>query len=160
MMADPLAARFIGGVAERAVVWRQLCAMAGAWSIAGCSMFSVVEKSTGRWIGRLGPWTPADWPGTEVGWALAREAWGKGLATEGAAAAMDYAVDVLGWSEIIHCVDPENLASAAVARRLGSTSLRTHRFQAPFNVEVDVWGQPAEAWRARRRQRCARSELA
>src|SRR3954468_24088358 len=97
MMADEEVARFIGGVAQPPVVWRQLCTIRGAWDLFGHSMFSVVEKSTGRWIGRLGPWTPADWPGTEVGWGLAREAQGKGYATEGAAAAMDWAFENLGW---------------------------------------------------------------
>ena len=29
----------------------------------GYAMFSVIEKETGRWVGRVGPWTPADWPG-------------------------------------------------------------------------------------------------
>ena len=33
-------------------------------------MFSVIEKDSGRWIGRIGPWQPEGWPGTEVGWSL------------------------------------------------------------------------------------------
>ena len=82
-------------------------------------MFSVIEKASGRWVGRLGPWQPEDWPGTEVGWGLAREVWGRGYATEGAAACMDYAFDVLGWTEAIHTIEPDNLASQAVAKRLG-----------------------------------------
>ena len=48
-----------------------------------------VEKATGRWVGRLGPWQPEGWPGTEVGWGLAREAWGKGYATEAVQALID-----------------------------------------------------------------------
>src|SRR3954464_6255537 len=95
MMADADTARFIGGTAARSMVWRQLCSMAGAWTLYGHAMFSVVEKSSGRWIGRLGPWTPADWPGTEVGWALSRDAWGKGYATEGAVRAIDWVFDHL-----------------------------------------------------------------
>lgn len=39
---------------------------AGAWTIRGFSMFSVIEKDSGQWIGRLGPWQPEGWPGTEV----------------------------------------------------------------------------------------------
>ena len=115
---------FIGGVQTPAMVWRTMCAVAGAWTINGFSMFSVLEKASGRWIGRLGPWMPIGWPGTEVGWALAREAWGKGYAVEGAAAAMDWAFDGLGWSDVIHAIDPANTRSANVARRLGSAHLR------------------------------------
>ena len=113
-------------------------------------MFSVIETATGRWIGRLGAWSPADWPGNEIGWGLAREAWGKGYAQEGAAAAMDWAFDTLGWREVIHCIDPDNGASQAVARRLGSASLRQGRLPPPYDGEpVDIWGQTREQWRAR-----------
>ena len=66
--------RFIGGVASPDGAWRSLSNLAGAWVLLGYSMFSVIEKDTGRWIGRLGPWRPGGeeggWPGPEVGWGL------------------------------------------------------------------------------------------
>jgi RimJ/RimL family protein N-acetyltransferase len=149
--SDEETMRHIGGVQARSVAWRGICSVTGAWSIRGFSMFSVIEKSTGRWIGRLGPWQPEGWPGTEVGWGLARDTWGKGYATEGASACMDYAVDVLGWTEIIHTIEPENHASQGVARKLGSTILRQATMPAPFeNMVCDVWGQTREQWLARR----------
>ena len=77
-MADEATMRFLGGAQPRSAAWRGFCSMAGAWSLYGFAMFSVIERSSGRWIGRLGPWKPVDWPGTEVGWGLAREGWGKG----------------------------------------------------------------------------------
>jgi RimJ/RimL family protein N-acetyltransferase len=117
----------------------------------GFSMFSVIEKATGRWVGRLGPWRPEGWPGAEVGWAIVRDAWGQGYATEGAAAAMDWAVDHLGWVEIIHSIDSGNAASQNVARRLGSSILRRQTLPEPNDgVELDIWGQTAAAWRTRR----------
>ena len=147
MMADEETARFIGGVQAPSTAWRSVMSMAGAWTLTGVAMFSVLEKSTGRWVGRLGPWQPLGWPGTEVGWTVIREAWGKGYATEGAAASMDYAVDVLGWNEIIHCIDPDNAASRRVAERLGSRKLRTARLPPPFDhAQVDVWGQTRDEW--------------
>ena len=73
MMADEVAARFIGGTAPRAVCWRQLMTMIGAWHAQGFAMFSVIEKETGRWVGRVGPWRPEGWPGTEIGWAIVRD---------------------------------------------------------------------------------------
>jgi RimJ/RimL family protein N-acetyltransferase len=151
-MADEEGARFIGGKQPRATVWRGFATMAGAWQLFGYAMFSVIEKSSGRWIGRLGPWQPEGWPGTEVGWGLAREAWGKGYATEGSTAAIDWAFDKLGWTEVIHCIDPLNAPSQAVAQRLGSHKLRSANLPAPFeSVTVDVWGQSREEWFARRR---------
>lgn len=152
LMADETSAKFIGGVQLPEVVWRTLCVMAGAWTINGFSMFSVIEKETGRWVGRLGPWQPVGWPGTEVGWGLVTSAQGRGYAIEGASAAMDYAVDILGWTEIIHTIDEKNTASIKVAERLGSAYLRKAVAPSPFKDTIwDVYGQTADAWRARRK---------
>jgi RimJ/RimL family protein N-acetyltransferase len=96
MMADEQAAHFIGGVTPRAVTWRALMTMIGSWHAMGFAMFSVIEKSTGRWVGRLGPWMPEGWPGPEVGWAITRDCWGRGYAPEGAIAATNWAFDTLG----------------------------------------------------------------
>jgi len=150
-MADEETTRHLGGVQLRSVAWRGFLTMAGAWSMQGHSMFSVIEKATGRWVGRLGPWTPEGWPGTEVGWGIVRDAWGRGYATEGAAAAIDWAFDSLGWTEVIHCIGPANVASQNVARRLGSSLLRNGHLPAPYEHEaIGVWGQTREQWRAAR----------
>jgi RimJ/RimL family protein N-acetyltransferase len=150
-MADEESARYIGGVQTRSQAWRGFMSVAGAWAMEGYAMFSVVEKETGRWVGRLGPWMPAEWPGTEVGWGIIRNCWGRGYATEGASAAIDWAFDQLGWTEVIHCIDPDNIASQNVARRLGSALRGRGQLPSPFDdVPVDIWGQSREAWRARR----------
>jgi RimJ/RimL family protein N-acetyltransferase len=149
-MADEETARHIGGVQGREVAWRTMATHAGAWALDGFGMFSVIEKASGRWIGRLGPWQPEGWPGTEVGWGLARSSWGKGFATEGASAAIDWAFDALGWSDVIHSIAPDNVASAAVAERLGSRNRGPGRLPPPFDhLPVEVWGQTREEWRAR-----------
>ena len=154
MMADEQVARYIGGVQPRSNVWRGLMCMAGAWALEGFSMFSVIEKASDRWIGRLGPWQPDSWPGTEVGWSIVRDAWGKGYATEGSIAATDWAFDNLGWTEVIHTINPANAASKAVAARLGSSYLRQGRLPAPFDAdEIEVWGQSREQWQAARSRR-------
>ena len=151
MMADEETARFIGGAQARPAVWRGFMCMAGAWCTTGIAMFSVIEKASGRWIGRVGPWRPEAWPGTEVGWAIAREFCGLGYATEAAAASMDYAFETLGWTEVIHCIDPLNLPSQGVARKLGSRNRGRGRMPPPFdNAEIDIWGQSREEWLAAR----------
>ena len=150
LMADEEAARFIGGVQARAAAWRGMATMAGAWAIQGFAMFSVLERDGGRWIGRIGPWVPEGWPGTEVGWGLLRSAWGKGYGVEAATAAIEWAFDALGWEEVIHCIDPANAPSAALARRLGSRNRGPGRLPAPFEeYPVDIWGQTRAEWRAR-----------
>jgi len=149
--ADGEAMRHLGGPQARAMAWRGICTMAGAWTVRGFSMFSVIEKSTGRWVGRLGPWQPEGWPGTEVGWGLIRDVRGKGYATEGAAACVDWAFEVLGWDEVIHTIDADNTPSQAVAGRLGSTILRQVTLPPPFEgLTLDAWGQSRDQWLARR----------
>jgi RimJ/RimL family protein N-acetyltransferase len=154
MAAEEDTMRFLGGAVPRDVAWRQWAALAGSWPLLGFSMFSVIEKESGRWIGRLGPWRPGGetcgWPGNEVGWGLLRAAQGKGYALEGARAAMDWAFDTLGWSDVIHCTHPENKASIALAERLGSRRLRRAHMPPPITVELDLYGQTRQEWRARR----------
>lgn len=150
-MADEEAARFIGGVQSRAAAWRGFMTMAGAWSLTGVAMFSVIEKTTGLWVGRLGPWTPDGWPGTEIGWGLHPDAQGKGYGVEATTAAMDYAFDVLGWTDVIHCIDPDNRPSQRLAARLGSTNRGPTALPAPFEaITVDAWGQTRDEWRTNR----------
>lgn len=152
MLADEETARFIGGVRTRAETWRALLMMAGAWTVQGYGMFSVLERDTGEWIGRVGPWRPVGWPGPEVGWALVRSRWGRGLAAEAATAAIDWAFDDLGWDEVIHCISPQNLASRRLAGRLGSVDRGPARLPPPFHDDrVDLWGQTRAMWRGRHR---------
>ncbi len=152
LMADPETARFIGGVQAPAATWRAMMSMAGAWSLTGVAMFSVIERETGLWLGRIGPWQPLGWPGTEVGWSLHPDAHGQGYAIEAAIASIDYAFDVLGWSEVIHCIDPDNVPSQKLAERLGSTNRGPGTLPAPFEAaRVDIWGQSRDQWLARRR---------
>ena len=153
MMADPIAARFIGGQQPRANAWRFMATMTGAWSLNGFSMFSVIEKSSGRWLGRIGPWVPEQWPGTEVGWGLHPSAWGQGFAFEAAEATIDWAFDVLGWAEVIHCIDPENTPSQKLAQRLGSINRGPGKLPPPHEASrIEIWGQTAEQWRVRTRR--------
>lgn len=152
MMADPEAARFIGGPQPAEAAWRGFMTMAGAWSLTGVAMFSLIERETGLWLGRIGPWTPLGWPGTEVGWGLHPDAQGKGFGLEAATAAIDYAFDTFGWTDVIHCIDPDNTPSQRLAERLGSRNLGPTKLPPPFDaVRVDRWGQSRDEWRARPR---------
>ena len=151
--ADAETTRFIGGVQDRSAAWRSLCTLAGAWSVRGFSMFALIERDTGRWVGRVGPWQPEGWPGTEIGWGVSPEFAGRGYAHEAAVAAMDYVVEVLGWTDIIHVIDPDNLPSIRLAQRLGAENRGPTRLPSPYeNSPVDAWGQSAAEWKARRRR--------
>ncbi|WP_374344128.1 GNAT family N-acetyltransferase [Phenylobacterium sp.] len=142
-------ARFIGGPMSRPEAWRVLALMRGHWDLKGFGLFSILERETGACVGRAGCWSPEAWPGTEVGWALTPAAMGKSYATEASRAAISWAFETLGWTEVIHCIHPDNTASIATAERLGSRHLRTARLPAPFNGhETLIYGQTRESWTA------------
>lgn len=151
MIGDPQAAQFIGGVQARSTAWRSFMTMVGAWHMEGFAMFSVLEKSSGQWLGRVGPWQPEGWPGTEVGWSLHRAAWGKGFAAEAAVAAIDWAFEHLGWDEVIHTIHPDNHASIRLAERLGSRHRGPAALPPPHqDIPAQVWAQSRAQWLQRR----------
>jgi RimJ/RimL family protein N-acetyltransferase len=144
--------RHIGGPLLRSEAWRRFLQMPGAWLVQGFGMFSVIEKSSGLWMGQAGPWQPDGWPGTEVGYSFHPQAWGKGYATEACTAAIDWAFEALGWTEVIHCIDRTNLASQGVARRLGSVNRGRTSLPPPLDQhDVEIWGQSRADWLARRK---------
>jgi RimJ/RimL family protein N-acetyltransferase len=151
LMGDEPTSRYIGGPLSRPEAWRKFLQMPGAWAMQGFGMFSIEEKASGAWVGQAGPWQPVGWPGTEVGWMLLPAFHGRGYAFEAASAAMDWAFDTLGWSEVIHTIQPPNRASIALAERLGSRYLGPTRLPTPYEaIEAGLWGQGRDEWRARR----------
>ncbi|MDH5672475.1 MAG: GNAT family N-acetyltransferase [Myxococcales bacterium] len=151
--ADEEATRYLGGAQARAGAWRSWSLIAGAWITRGYSMFSVIEKSSGRWLGRVGPWMPEGWPGTEVGWGIVAEAQQRGFGREAAEASIDWAFDHGGFKEVIHCIERENRPSIALARSLGSELMRRDvQAPPPFKVRWDIYGQSREQWREQRAQ--------
>lgn len=149
-MADPEATRFLGGPQPLAGAWRSLAIMTGSWVISGYGNFSVIEKASGRWIGRCGPWQPEGWPGPEIGWAFDRSAWGQGYAIEASLRCLTYAFETLDWDRVVHPIDPANAASIAVAKRIGSSLLGPTELVLPHVVvTADLYGQGREEWRGR-----------
>jgi RimJ/RimL family protein N-acetyltransferase len=114
---DPEVMELLGGVLDREGAWRQMALHAGHWGLRGYGNWAL--ELNGRMIGRTGLWFPEGWPGLEVGWALARDAWGRGYATEAARAAMEWAWTELGVPRLISVIRPENVRSVRVAERLG-----------------------------------------
>ncbi len=82
-------------------------------------MGAMVEKSSGRVIGVAGTQPLGRTNDYEIGWWLARDAWGHGYATEAGTAAMQHVFDVLDRPRAVAIIDVGNDASVAVARRLG-----------------------------------------
>lgn len=116
---------------------------AGSWHLRDYGLFSVVERASGAWIGRAGPWQPEGWPAPEIGWSLKRAAWRQGYATEAARAAVEWAFHALAWTEVVHYITRKNAASIAVAEKIGSRLIgeTTLPLPSPPNLTFLVYGQ-------------------
>jgi RimJ/RimL family protein N-acetyltransferase len=80
-----------------------------------------------------------------------RDRCGLGYATEAAAATIDWAFAELGWTDVIHTIDVDNVASQVVARKLGSRNRGRGRLPPPYEeFVIDVWGQTRAEWASRR----------
>lgn len=91
----------------------------------GFGPFAVELLETGSFIGFIGLSIPAFdahfTPAVEIGWRLGLEYWGKGLATEGAGAAVNYGIEKLCLESIVSFTVPVNLRSRRVMEKLGMT---------------------------------------
>lgn len=87
----------------------------------GYCLWKLVDKADHRVIGFCGLQKLSAIGEVEIGWWLARDCWGKGLATEAAKAALDYGFKALKLKRIIAIARPENTASTNVMRKIGMT---------------------------------------
>lgn len=110
----------IGGPLDPETVARNFARGAGNWVLRGIGMWYIDLTATGALIGRTGIYFHDAWPEPELAWTLFDGAdEGKGYATEAAAAAIT-AARRLGVASLISSVTETNLASIAVARKLGA----------------------------------------
>jgi ribosomal-protein-alanine N-acetyltransferase len=96
-----------------------------AFAAHGFGLWAVEVAATGEFIGFTGlsvpsfeaPFTPA----VEIGWRLARPAWGHGYATEAGRRALASAFTDYGLAEVVSFTSVHNVRSQAVMRRIGMT---------------------------------------
>jgi RimJ/RimL family protein N-acetyltransferase len=134
IMADPEVVRYLSGeTSSREDAWRNMATFLGHGVLRGWTNNAVVVRATGEFVGRCGLWQPENWPGLEVGWTLARSAWGHGYATEAAVAWRDWAfANIPSLDQLISVIHRDNARSIAVAARIGHRYLR----------DLDVRGHP------------------
>ena len=93
-------------------------------------------------------------PAVEIGWRLAADYWGRGLATEGARAVLRYAFDDLALSSLVSFTTPTNLRSIKVMEKLGMVHDQGGDFDHPRLPEGHplrrhvLYRLDREAWRA------------
>jgi len=111
--------------------------------------WAVVEKCSSAFIGFCGlNAEPVE--GTEeveIGYRLDRAFWGKGLATEAAAATLAYAFETLGIDSVIAIVEPENFASVNVIEKLGFNTFIHSQYH---RHGVKIYRMTLPGWHSRR----------
>ena len=122
MLADPEVMRYVGGSPQTKdwEIWRSITSALGHWALRGYGPYAVEETASGKVVGRIGLLNPVGWPGVEIAWTLARAAWGKGYATEAAAAVARVGFGALKADRLISLIDLKNVNSQKVADRLGA----------------------------------------
>ena len=141
-LGDPRVMDFLGGVADdpRLVVQSWL----DGWETYPAGKL-IVETAAGERIGRVGVnfYDPVHWIRSsapdarpELTWGLAYEHWGKGYATEAAAAVRDW----LRRTDLISLIEPRNVRSQRVAERLGASPGET--IELPGYGAHVVWTHP------------------
>jgi RimJ/RimL family protein N-acetyltransferase len=139
IFADPEAMRFYAATKTRqqTIEWIQ-------WSIRsydehGFGLWAVVLKEAAQFVGQCGLVFQRDVAGRdepEIGYALMREQWNKGLATEAACACRDFAFGTLGRTHLVSLIDPANHASKRVAEKVGMS----------LETEIERWGKRIEVY--------------
>ena len=85
----------------------------------GYCLWKLIRKSEGRLVGFCGLQPLDDLPGVEIGWWLAQDQWGQGLATEAARVAAKDGFERIGLNKIVAVALPENRAPIYVMEKLG-----------------------------------------
>ena len=129
----------------------------------GFGVWAVELLDQGAFIGFAGllhqtfeaPFTPA----FEIGYRLARPAWGQGYATEAAREAVRHGFERVGLDEIVSMTATGNVRSQAVMKKLGMTHDPADDFDHPRVPDGHplkrhvLYRLRAEEWRAARQQR-------
>jgi RimJ/RimL family protein N-acetyltransferase len=128
--------RFMGEFDRpRVIAWLE--ANRRDWDEVGYGRLAVVERRSGRFLGRSGPKYLADYDETEIGWLLAPAAWGRGFATEAGRASVAWACEHLDVPYVTAMIRPDNRRSISVAERLG---MQPRREDVLLDEQVVVYG--------------------
>jgi len=116
LLSDPETMRFIQPPMDREAVRRFMAEQAFCEPPRVYALTDEEDRLLGQVI--FHPWDETRW---EIGWILARDVWGQGLATRATAALMDYGTSRGVRDFVLEC-DPAQTATARIAQKLGFVS--------------------------------------
>jgi len=121
--AEPEVTRFIRPL-DRVAAKQRLDRSEEEWHERGHGLLAILNRDEGTFIGRCGLKYWPQFEETELGWALRRDAWGKGYATEAGAACLKWGFAEFELPYITAMIAPDNARSVRVAERLEFTPTR------------------------------------
>jgi len=119
-VADAQTMRFLGGVLPLFEATRTFSSLAGQWLLRGYGFYAVEHENT--FVGCVGLYHPDNWPELELAYNITADARGRGFAAEAVSAVRDVAA-AQGLTRLVSYIDPDNVASQAVARHVGATHI-------------------------------------
>jgi RimJ/RimL family protein N-acetyltransferase len=126
MWSDPAVTRFIGGKpSTEQQTWMRMLGYLGHWSLMKFGYWAIEHRQTASFAGELGfadfkrDLAPSMKSAPELGWVLASQFHGQGLATEAVRAAVAWGDTHFASPRTVCMIDPDNLASIRVARKCG-----------------------------------------
>jgi RimJ/RimL family protein N-acetyltransferase len=129
---------------DRGGVAALLAAAQAHWTAHGFGLLAIVDRETGRLIGEVGLHVLEDGPDVEVGYTLARAAWGRGYATEAATAVLRWGFAGLRLHRVVAVADPANHASLRVLDKLG---MARRGMRDCYGAHMVEYAQSLVAWR-------------
>jgi RimJ/RimL family protein N-acetyltransferase len=123
--ADPRVMEFLPALLSREESDRMVDRIEKHFEERGFGLCAVELREERSFVGFIGLWVPSfeAWfmPCVEIGWRLAAEYWGRGIATEGALAVVRHAFEDLGMAELVSFTVPGNVRSRRVMEKIGMT---------------------------------------
>lgn len=138
MNADPEVREHLGDLLTREQSDASVARFQAEFARRGYGWWAIEVQATGEFIGFAGLDEVDDgmpFTGVEIGWRLARPAWGQGYATEAALTVLAHGFDTLELPEILAVTTATNLRSQAVMRRIGMTRDPADDFDDPAAPE-------------------------
>jgi RimJ/RimL family protein N-acetyltransferase len=146
MNADPVVMRFYPAPYSRVESDAAIDRYSAAFERVGFSFFAAISRETGAFAGTIGLQAVRDeipnlpQPSVEIGWRLTQACQGRGLATEGALAIIDFAFHQLALGEVVAITAMPNQPSRRVMEKVGMT----YRPEFAFNHPRVPAGHPYE----------------
>jgi RimJ/RimL family protein N-acetyltransferase len=139
--SDPVVMEYFPGRLTRAESDEQIARIDAGFATHGYGLWALEVRATGEFVGFTGLAVPSFnahfMPAVEVGWRLARSAWGMGYATEAGLASIAFGFQDAGLDEIVSFTSAANVRSRAVMERIGMTHDPADDFDHPELDEAD-----------------------